>query len=215
MKIKGAIFDLDGTLLDSMHAWENVARDYILGRGMIPRPGLREAVRPLSLLQVAEYFRAEYNVPGELQEIMDGVNKVIEGFYFEKAVLKPGAMELLSSLERQGVRMCIATATDRYLVEAALKRNGILSYFSGIITCTETGCGKDRPEIFHKALKLLGTAKEETAVFEDAHYAVKTAREAGFWVVGVYDPSSEAFWEQIKSLANVYINSLSEWGNLK
>ena len=215
MNIKGAIFDLDGTLLDSMHAWENVARDYILSRGAVPRSGLREAVRPLSLLQVAEYFKAEYGVTGEIQEIMDGVNKVIEGFYFERAVLKPGARELIASLEQEGVPMCIATATDRHLVEAALARNGIMSAFSGIITCTEAGSGKDEPEIFFQALALLGTPKEETAVFEDALYAVKTARAAGFKVVAVYDRSATAFQDEIKAMAHLYINSLYEWGSLK
>ncbi|HEX3040105.1 MAG TPA: HAD-IA family hydrolase, partial [Caproiciproducens sp.] len=108
------------------------------------------------------------------------------------------------------VRMCVATATDRGQAEAALKNLGILPYFSFILSCTDAGSGKDRPEIFEQALKRLGTEKDQTVVFEDALHAVMTAKQAGFRVVGVEDFSAGDDVEQIKKTADYYIRDFSE-----
>jgi HAD superfamily hydrolase (TIGR01509 family) len=164
----------------------------------------------MSLLQAAEYYRSEYGVTLSAGEIMDGVNRMIERFYFHDVKAKPGVGDALERLKNSGVRMCVATATDLHLAEAALRRNGILGYFSKILTCTEVGCGKDAPEIFNRALSHLDTPKQRTLVFEDALYAVKTAKAAGFTVVGVYDRSEEEHSGEIRSLADICINSFAE-----
>ena len=105
--------------------------------------------------------------------------------------------------------MCVATATDRPLVEAALKRTGIRGYFEEIFTCSETGCGKDRPYIYETAWTRLGTPRAATWVFEDALYAVKTARAAGFPVVGVFDRYERRTAEAAR-LSSIYVQSLTE-----
>ena len=124
--------------------------------------------------------------------------------------LKPGAAELLARLQQNRVKLCIATATDRYLVEAALSRLGVLSCFSGMFTCSEVGHGKDEPYILETAVAFLGTKKDETVVFDDALYAVRTAKAAGFPAVAVYD-SYEKEQKEIRALADFYLENLSQF----
>lgn len=189
--IKGAIFDLDGTLFDSMFIWDTIGEIYLRSTGYEPKENLNETFKTMSLYNAACYYRSEYGVTLSVDEITDGVNRMIEKYYMHEVQLKPGAYEFIRHLDNIGVKMCIATATDKYLVEAALERCGISDYFSEIFTCTSVGHGKDEPDIYREALRHLGTAKEETLIFEDAVYAARTAKKDGFKVVAVCDRSEE------------------------
>lgn len=211
MNITGAIFDMDGTLLDSMQMWDNVGQNYLRSIGLEPREGFREILRPLSLRQAAEYMIEDYGVDRTPEQIMEEIDHGIERRYFTDLPLKPGVKELLDRFRRRGVRMCVATATDRYLVEAGLRRVGILDYFEFILTCTEVGSGKDQPEIYEAALRRLGTDKDTTYVFEDALYAIETAKRASFPVVGIYDQSAAASMERIRSLSDIFVWSFDGW----
>ena len=204
MIIKGAIFDFDGTLFDSMSVWDTAGEDYLRGLGREPEPNLQKILKPMSLYQSACYIQKEYALSLSPEEIMDGVNKVVEDFYFHTAMPKPGVPEYLEQLRQQGVKLCIATATDRYQIEAALKRCGLDSYFEEIFTCTAVGHGKDEPHIYEAALKYLGTPKHETLVFEDALHAAQTAKAAGFPVAAVYD-AHEPHQAALRSLADQYL----------
>jgi len=213
MKIKGAIFDLDGVLLDSMFIWDTLGETYLKSQGIKPRKDVRETLRPMSLLQAAEYFRYEYGMIESVQEIIDGINHLIEHFYFDLVKPKPGLLEFLDKLEEKNVKMCITTATDRFMVDAALKRNKMERYFGKIFTCTEVGQGKDKPDIYLQALEFLGMTKREVFVFEDALYAIKTAKEVGFSVVAVYDSTAQNQQNEIKKLADAYITTFQEIEN--
>lgn len=210
MKISGAIFDVDGTLLDSMSIWDTIGADYLRSIGYIPRENLNEIFKNMSLLQAAEYYRNEYGVTLRVEEIMSGVNAMLEQFYQYEAPLKPGAAELLARLRQNRVKLCIATATDRYLVEAALARCGVLSYFGEIFTCNGVGHGKDEPHIFEVALRFLGTERAETVVFDDALYAIRTAKEAGFPIAAVYD-THEKSQTEVRALSDFYLENLSRF----
>ena len=210
MKISGAIFDVDGTLLDSMSIWDTIGADYLRSIGYIPRENLNEIFKNMSLLQAAEYYRNEYGVTLRVEEIMSGVNAMLEQFYQYEAPLKPGAAELLARLRQNRVKLCIATATDRYLVEAALARCGVLSYFGEIFTCNGVGHGKDEPHIFEAALRFLGTERAETVVFDDALYAIRTAKEAGFPIAAVYD-THENSQTEVLALSDFYLENLSRF----
>lgn len=204
MKIEGAIFDVDGTLLDSMHIWDRAGDEYLLSLGIQPKPDLRQVIKVMSLTQVAEYFHKEYNVEKTVEEIMDGINQVVAEFYLNKAETKLGVRETLEHFQGKGVKMCVATATDMNLIDAALTRCGIRKYFQEIFTCESVGAGKDKPVIYEKALESLGTSKESTWVFEDALYAAKTAKAAGFNVVGVFD-KAEVDEEELRAISDKYI----------
>ena len=210
MKISGAIFDVDGTLLDSMSIWDTIGADYLRSIGYIPRENLNEIFKNMSLLQAAEYYRNEYGVTLRVEEIMSGVNAMLEQFYQYEAPLKPGAAELLARLRQNRVKLCIATATDRYLVEAALARCGVLSYFGEIFTCNGVGHGKDEPHIFEAALRFLATERAETVVFDDALYAIRTAKEAGFPIAAVYD-THEKSQTEVRALSDFYLENLSRF----
>jgi len=210
MRIDGAIFDVDGTLLDSMFVWNNIGEDYLLSRGIKSRENLNKTFEYMSILQSAQYYQSEYGLKDSTDEIVNGINKMIARFYMEEAKLKDGVKEFLESLHKNGIQMCVATATDRHLIEPALKRTGIAQYFSEIFTCTSVGFGKDNPTIYLKALEHLKTKKENTFVFEDALYAIKTAKNIGFNVVGVHDKVEIINQHEIKNLVDLYINSFSE-----
>ncbi|NLA77270.1 MAG: HAD family phosphatase [Clostridiales bacterium] len=204
MKISGAIFDLDGTLMESMHIWRSVGETYLRNRGIEVGRDLHNRLCTMSLHQSAALFREELGVGETVEEIMSGINGMIEYFYFNVASPKEGARDFLLKLKNGGVKMCIASATDKYLVAAALERNGMLGYFEDILTCTTVGAGKGRPDIFIRSLELLGTPKDETFVFEDALYAIRTAKAAGFKVAAVYDKYSDSEQNEIKQLADLY-----------
>ena len=207
--LKGAIFDLDGTLLDSMFIWDTIGEDYLRTLGKEPHENLKEAFMTLTLEEAAEYYREHYGVTLSVKEIVDGVNAMVEGIYRTKVTPKSGVTDYLRLLKDNGVKMCIATVTDRYLVEETLERLGILHYFSGIFTCAQVGYGKDKPIIYRKALEQLGTPKEDTYVFEDALYALRTARADGFPTVGVYD-RHENRQDELKNLADHYIRDFAD-----
>lgn len=207
--LKGAIFDLDGTLLDSMAVWDNIGEAYLRSLGKEPNEDLKKTFETFTLKQAAEYLINNYDIRLSVSEIIDGVNKTVEEYYRTQVVLKKGVAEFLSALNKNGIKMCIATVTDRYLADETLERLGVRGYFSEIFTCAEVGCGKDHPDIYRTALLCLGIAKSEAAVFEDAYYAAKTAKTDGFKVVAVYD-EHEAKQEELKALADVYVKVLDK-----
>ena len=207
--LTGAIFDFDGTLLDSMFIWDTIGEDYLRTLGKEPHEDLKETFMTLTLEEAAEYYREHYKVTLSVAEIVDSINTMVEGIYRTKVTLKPGVMAYLRLLKESGVKMCVATVTDRYLVEDTLERLGILHYFSEIFTCAEVGYGKDKPIIYQKALEHLGTVKEETFVFEDSLFALETAKTDGFPTVGVYD-MHESRQEEMKRLADCYVRSFEE-----
>ena len=202
--IKGAIFDLDGTLLDSMFIWDTIGEEYLRSLGKEPHEDLKETFMTLTLEEAAVYYREHYGVTLSVKEIVDGVNAMVEQTYRTKVTLKPGIAEYLAWLKENGVRMCVATVTDRYLVEETLERLGVRHYFSEIFTCAEVGFGKDKPVIYQKALEHLGTAKEETCVFEDMLFALNTAKTDGFPTVGVYD-RHEVHQDELNELSDYYV----------
>lgn len=204
MKIKYAIFDFDGTLFDSMSIWDRVGEIYLGSLGIKPKPSLREDVRALSLYQAVCYVKKEYKVSLSEEEIMAGINRVVEDFYLYEVLPKPGVINFLDQMKRAGISMCIATASDQAQIKVALKRCNMDHYFEKIFTCTEIGHGKDEPLIFRKAMEYLGGDRSNTVVFEDAIHAIRTAKEDGFRVVGVFD-ASERRQEEVRELTDAYL----------
>ena len=212
--IKGAIFDVDGTLLDSMQMWDNVAADYLKSRGVTPRSNLNEELRTLGGHQISGYFRSEYGLPESEDEIRVGIEKLLQAFYFDSKIvkLKDGVVEVLEKLQMRGIKMCVATATDRWLIEPALRNCGIDQYFGRIFTCGEEETSKNHPDIYISAAEFLGTDIEDTLVFEDALYAIKSAKRAGFPVVGIYDSVAEGHQDEIERLCDIYLKSMASGG---
>ena len=204
MKIKCAIFDFDGTLFDSMFIWDSVGEIYLRSLGKEPKPSMREDVRALSLYQSACYFQKEYDLHLSTEEIMAGINQTIEHFYIHEVLPKPGVVDFLEQMKQAEIPLCIATASDRYQIEAALSRCGMSHYFDAIFTCSEVGHGKDEPVIFRKAMEHFDADRSSTIVFEDAIHAIQTAKADAFAVVAVFD-HSEKRQKEIRDLSDCYI----------
>lgn len=211
MKMTGAIFDLDGTLLDSMPLWERFGECYLTSRGISAPGNLSETLKAMSLPDAAVYFRESFGLPETAEEILVQFRQMLEWQYREQVPLKRHALPFLRRLYETGVKMCVATATDREVAEAALERLGVFQFFAFLVTCADAGCGKDSPAIYDMALKRLGTAKEETVVFEDALHAARTAKAAGFPVVGVFDAASIGDRSALERVTDRYIHSFAEW----
>ena len=208
MKLKGIIFDFDGTLFDSMYIWDTAGETYLRSLGKAPQPSLREAVKTMSLQQSARYLQEEYALGLSVEEIIQGINQTIEHFYLYEVQPKAGVSDFLKQLAEAGVSMCIATATDRYQIQAALQRCGMEGLFSAIFTCSEVGCGKDEPLIYRKAMEALGTDRSNTIVFEDAYHAAQTAKSDGFFTAAVFDPS-ENRQEALREICDCYLSDFT------
>ena len=210
MDIEGAIFDVDGTLLDSMGYWEHLGDEYLLSRQLQPPENLANLLASMTLLEAAEYFKKHYGITDEAEEMIKDLDQLMAGHYREEIPEKEGVRQVLEDLQKRQIPMYIATATQRAMVEAALKRTGLDRYFQGMITCQEAGESKRNPLIYQIARERLGTKKEKTAVFEDAVFAAQTAKKDGFFLVGIYD-----IWEPqpelLKKTADIYLKTWSEW----
>ena len=202
--IKGAIFDFDGTLVDSMFIWDTFGEDYLRTLGKEPKENLTETFKTFTLEQAAEYYREHYGVALSVNEIVDDINEMVAEIYRTKVTLKDGVREFLEALKSKGVQMCVATVTDRPIVEDVLCNLGIRDFFTEIFTCAEVGYNKETPHIYRAALEVLGTSKEETVVFEDALHALITAKKDGFKVAAVYD-RHERHQTQMKENGDYYI----------
>lgn len=203
--ITGAIFDVDGTLLDSMGFWMEAGERYLKEKGKTPEAGLGKTLYPMSMSAGAQYLKTHYGLEESTEEIIRGVNGVIRNFFACEVQLKPGAAEFLRQMQSHGIPMRAATATDKSILVPAFHRLKIGKYITEIFTCSEVGAGKDRPDVYHAARRSMGTDTESTWVFEDALHAAKTAAEAGFPTAGVYDKSGELNLEKLKSQVTIYL----------
>lgn len=203
--LRGAIFDIDGVILDSMGIWEDLGDRYLKGIGIEPQEGLGEILYPLSLPEGAAYLKSHYSLPETEQEILQGILAQMKSFYYEEAGAKPGVPEYLKRLAEAGIPAAAATSGDRDLAEHALERLGLRKYFSYIYTCAEVGVGKTEPAVYLAAADAMGLAPGECCVYEDAMYALRTAKDAGFQTAGVFDRYSRENQELLRQTADWYI----------
>ena len=207
--LRAAIFDFDGTLFDSNYVWITAGKRFFGSIGVVPKDNLQQEIRTMSLYQSGCYIREEYRLSLAVEEIMEEINWIVEDAYFYEVMPKSGVIPFLHALKAEGIRLCIATATDRYQVEAALKRCSMFGFFEEIFTCSEVGHGKDEPVIFRKAMEYLGTDRSNTVIFEDALHAVQTAKADGFLTVGISDPYIPE-QEQLQKLCDTYLTDFSQ-----
>lgn len=208
--MQGAIFDVDGTLLDSMPIWMVAGERYLARKALKAEEGLGDTLFAMTMGESAEYLKETYGISDTLPEIIEDIRDVVRDFYRKEAQLKPGVREMLSWLKAQGIPMAVATSSERFLVESAFERLGVLSYFQGIFTSAETGVGKHSPLIFQQAAACLGSETEETWVFEDGLYALRTANAAGFVTVGLYDAASPKQQKSLQREAAHYGKDMGE-----
>ena len=205
--MQSVIFDLDGTLLDSMALWHSAGDVYLKEQG-ISAEGIAEKIFTLTVRGAAEYIKEYCNIQLSADEIARGINGVMERAYFQTIQPKEGAAGLIRALSARGVKMAVATATGNYLVRAALSWLGLESYFSGIFTCPEVGGSKrDGAGVYEAAQRCLVGERGDCWVFEDSPHAARSAAAAGFKVAGVKDIGGGSDQEELKKYCKVYFES--------
>ena len=192
MQLQGAIFDMDGTLVDSLGVWnvlwEAIGKKYFGREHYRPEESVDAAVRTMIFTEAIPYILKACNIPATGEELLKALEGEVLAFYRDRVQLKPDMREFLEHLRQKNVRLCIASATQPELIRLTLRRCGIDGYFQAVISCCDVGCGKNRPDVYQKALETLGTPPAETAVFEDSYVALETAASLGVYTVGIYDP---------------------------
>jgi len=186
-KFKGFLFDMDGTLFDSMTMWRHLMPDYLRTHGIeLPRE-LHKAMQGFTLDQVIEAVAARYQETLDLQEMAEYYDLRLKQAYGEQVVFKHYALEYLKHLRAQDRKLALVTTTDRVYVDVLFERFGLHDYFEVILTISDVGAGKNKPDIYHEAARRLGLGVQDCVVFEDALFALETARTAGYVTVGVED----------------------------
>ena len=209
MKIKGAIFDMDGTLVNSLmfweYLWDELNKKYINKKDFKPAEEVDKLVRAMIFSDAVAYIKDYYKLSADEKDIIDFSERGLVEFYKNVAKRKDGASELLEYLKARGIKVCLASATAREYISVALDSCGIDKYFDCILSCGDIGVGKDKPDIYLLAAEKLGLDVEEICVFEDSFVALETAKSAGFLTVGIYDKYNYEHG-RLKAASTVYLD---------
>lgn len=207
---KGAIFDLDGTLIDSMWVWAKIDFDYLSKRGISLPPDLKDHIAHLSFDDTAKYFKDRFKLNESLEEIKTEWNDMALHEYAHNIVLKNGALNFLDLLKSKGIKIALATSNTRALLELVLRKNKVYDYFDVITTTDEVSRGKNFPDVYLLTAEKLGLKPEACIVFEDILPAVIGAKAAGMKVIGVQDLFSEHQKNDICRIADIFISEYEE-----
>ena len=199
---------MDGTLVDSLMIWEvlwdRFGNRFLNGGKFRPSEESDKAVRTMTLKDAMNYLYDVYRIGNSGEELFEFTTETMRDFYSQEVMLKKGVKEFLEYCYQRGVKMCIASATEKSLIKTALKHCNIEKYFSEIFSCADIGKGKEEPDVYLTALEYLGTEKEETYVFEDSQIAIATADKIGIRTVGIYDKYNYG-QEKIQQMSTEYI----------
>ena len=210
LSAKAFIFDADGTLLDTMGFYENFASEYVRSLGFEPAPDLREQIRSFTIKECCELLKNTYPISKTTDGIYGEISAMISALYAKDAHFKAGVLEFLHYAKSKGIKMCIATATDKSHIKKALAACNAEDMFEFVLTCSDVGVSKRQPVIYDECTKRLGLEKRDVVVFEDAHHAIATAKAANYRVVAVREDTELKFADVIKINSDIYVETMTE-----
>jgi HAD superfamily hydrolase (TIGR01509 family) len=199
-----AVFDLDGTLLDSMHVWDPVSAAYLRLHGHTPPPQLDSWVRGMNVREAVQFLNKTYGLDVPVQQGVQEVCDMVAKAYAETVQAKPFVREYLEQLHRHGVPMCVATSSELPVVLPALRRLGLDGYFKFVLTAGTLGASKQSPEFYHKVAQQFETTANHLTVYEDALHAIESAKAAGCRVIALYDEAGAQERSRIKVICDYY-----------
>ncbi len=203
---QAAIFDLDGTLVDSMWMWPDIDIEYLARFGLPVPDTLQVEIEGMGFTETALYFKKRFGIPHTPEEIKDDWNRMAYDKYAREVPLKPGALELLSRLKGEGVKLGIATSNRRELALAALKNNHVEEFFDCLLTSCDVAKGKPSPDVYLSAADTMGVSPASCLVFEDVPMGILAGKNAGMSVCAIEDASAANRVREIRSLADYYIH---------
>lgn len=208
--IEAIIFDLDGTLIDSMWIWKQIDIDFLEKRGIVLPNDLQKDIEGMSFTETAHYFINRFDLKESLESIQSEWNEMAKQFYRTHIKLKDMVLPLIEYANAHDIKLGIGTSNSRELLNEVVMAHGIHHYFESMRTSCEVDKGKPSPDIFLKVAEDLGIAPDRCLVFEDTHAGVLAAKRAGMHVIAIYDELSEPYQEAIKADADRFIYSFSE-----
>lgn len=208
--INAAIFDMDGTFLDSMPYWMNAGSFFLESLQIQGEENLGEKLLDMTLPEGCIYLKEKYSLNLSPEQIEEKIKNILLSAYTNEISFKGTSLSFLKKLKESGSKIAVCTHTDRSLFSPAFKRLGLENFFDYVISAKEFGLSKSHPEIFFHVAEKLNSKPEETWVFEDALYAIITAKRAGFKTAGIFDSSSQKDEEKIKKIATKYFYTYRE-----
>lgn len=205
------IFDLDGTLIDSMNVWVNADKNFLGKFGIIPDEEYNKKISSLTFTEGVEYIKSRYNIEMSTNEIMNELYNLAYDEYANNIKLKEHVLEFIKKAKQKNIKMGIATSCIKDMCFAVLKRNNIYEYFDVFMFSDEIGVNKTFPDIYIETAKKLGEDIKKCVIFEDSLHAIEGAKKSGAYVVGVYDEFSKDNKQKIIDICNEYINTFNEF----
>lgn len=209
MQFSYALFDMDGTMVDSMGYWGEVCGEYLRLVGVYSEE-IFDILKPMTLPQTAEYLRTEFGISVSPDEIETHMCRIMRVHYERDVTAKKGIYAFLNALKKKGVRMCVVSSTPEDLIRECLQRLGLSDYFEFLLSAEEVGKGKTEPDIYFEAAKRLNADPQSTMVFEDAMTAGLTAKKAGFLTAAVFDENSAEEWDAFRVQTDVAFHDWDE-----
>lgn len=206
----GIIFDLDGTFIDSMDVWHEVDVEFFKRRGIPLPPDYKETIKTMHFVSAAEYTKEKFNLPDSVNSIIEEWRSLCMKQYKTTVPLKDGAGEFIKFCKENGLKTAYATASDDDLCKAVLKHNGVLHLFDSKTYVHEAGKDKTHPDVYLLAAKKIGVTPSKCLVVEDILAGLKSAKNAGFTAIAMFDESSANDWEEMRKTADKSIHSFKE-----
>lgn len=207
---KALIFDMDGSLVDSMWVWKDIDVEYLSKFGYTIPNDLQKNIEGKSFTETAVYFKERFSIPDSVEEIKADWRQMAWDMYRTRVMPKPGALALLDYCKCKGIKLGIATSNSREIVDMLLEERGLTNYFSCIMTSCEAKKGKPAPDIYLLTAEQLGVEPADCLVFEDIIYGIQAGKSAGMQVCAVEDEYSAYQWEEKKALADYYIHDFTD-----
>lgn len=206
-----AIFDMDGTIMDSLGIWEKIDNAFLYERRgiAVPEDYVHE-IAAMSFSEIANYTKKRFNLPDAPEELMQEWTEMAKDEYAHNVPLKPYVKEYMEFLKEKGKKIVLCTSSPEYFFKPALKNNGIYDLFDGFANTCEAGVGKESPEVYLLAAKRAEAPPEKCMVFEDIINGVRTAKKAGMQTCGVYDERNASRQEELRAICDEYITSFEE-----